>query len=238
MGIIIFNGVSSADFNILIEHPPGYEMPKKDYEVTHIPGRNGDVYIDKGSYQNTTRSYDIAVGDSDRSFISMANMVSEWLHSASGYSRLEDSYEPEYYRMAVYKEENNIQNILDHAGRATIQFDCKPQRFLKLGDIEIYATSEIVLRNPTGFSAKPIIKINGRGSGWLNVGNQSVNITEINEYVTMDCELQDAYKGVQNCNSKIELVDGIFPKLDAGETTINFNGGITSVEVIPRWWTL
>lgn len=29
MGIIIFNGVSSADFNILIEHPPGYEMPKK-----------------------------------------------------------------------------------------------------------------------------------------------------------------------------------------------------------------
>lgn len=119
--------------------------------MTHIPGRNGDVYIDKGSYQNTTRSYDIAVGDSDRSFISMANMVSEWLHSASGYSRLEDSYEPEYYRMAVYKEENNIQNILDHAGRTTIQFDCKPQRFLKLGDIEIYVTTEIVLRNPTGF---------------------------------------------------------------------------------------
>lgn len=238
MGIIIFNGVSSADFNILVEHPPGYEMPKKDYEVTHIPGRNGDVYIDKGSYQNTTRSYDIAVGDSDRSFISMANMVSEWLHSASGYSRLEDSYEPEYYRMAVYKEENNIQNILDHAGRTTIQFDCKPQRFLKLGDIEIYVTTEIVLRNPTGFSAKPIIRINGSGSGWLNVGSQSVNIIDINEYVTMDCELQDAYKGVQNCNSKIELVDGIFPKLDAGETTINFNGGITSVEVIPRWWTL
>ena len=41
MGVIIYNGVSSEEFAIQVEHPPGYETPEKDYEVTHIPGRNG-----------------------------------------------------------------------------------------------------------------------------------------------------------------------------------------------------
>ena len=29
-----------------------------------------------------------------------------------------------------------------------------------------------------------------------------------------------------------------FPKLVPGSNTISFSGGITSVEIIPRWWTI
>ena len=36
MGVIIYNGVSSEEFAIQVEHPPGYETPEKDYEITHI----------------------------------------------------------------------------------------------------------------------------------------------------------------------------------------------------------
>ena len=61
MGVIIYNGISSEEFAIQVEHPPGYETPEKDYEVTHIPGRNGDIYVDKGSYKNASRSYDICL---------------------------------------------------------------------------------------------------------------------------------------------------------------------------------
>ena len=69
---------------------PGYETPEKDYEVTHIPGRNGDIYVDKGSYKNVSRSYDIAIGAENKDFTIMANFISEWLNSASGYAKLED----------------------------------------------------------------------------------------------------------------------------------------------------
>ena len=62
MGVITFNGIASDKLDIQVEHPPGYETPKKDYEIVHVPGRNGDVYIDKGSYQNVSRTYDIAMG--------------------------------------------------------------------------------------------------------------------------------------------------------------------------------
>lgn len=237
MGVVIFNGISSEEFAIQVEHPPGYSTPARDYEITHIPGRNGDLYIDKGSYQNVTRSYEIAIGSEQKKFTDMANYISEWLNSASGYARLEDSYEPEYYRLAAYSNSGTITNILEHAGRIIVSFDCKPQRYLKSGENPIALTKKGLLRNPTGFVALPIITIHGSGKGVLTVGDYTITISNINSYIITDSELQDAYKGTTNCNSLVTLSNG-FPKLVTGETEISFSGGITSVEVIPRWWTL
>ena len=151
MGVVLFNGVSSADYGIQVEHPPEYQTPARDYEVIHIPGRNGDLVIDSGSYQNVSRSYQIAIGDLEKDFTSMANAIAEWLNSASGYARLEDSYEPEYYRMAMFQDEITVENILQHAGRTTINFNCKPQRFLKSGETSLLISAPTTLYNPTGF---------------------------------------------------------------------------------------
>lgn len=237
MGVIIFNGISSEEFAIQVEHPPGYETPEKDYEITHIPGRNGDIYVDKGSYQNVSRSYDLAIGNENKDFTIMANFISEWLNSSSGYAKLEDSYEPEYYRLATYKSGGTIDNILQHAGRITVSFDCKPQRFLKSGDNPVIISRTSKLRNPTRFNSLPIIRVNGSGKGILRIGNYTVTISNITSYLTINSELQDVYKDTQNCNSLVTLSNG-FPKLDKGENEISFSGGITSVEVMPKWWTL
>ncbi len=134
MGIVIFDGRSSKNYGIQVEHPPGYQTPARDYEMVHIPGRNGDLLIDNGSYQNVSREYEIAVGSEDGDFTEMANRIAEWLYSTSGYARLEDSYEPGYYRMAACQEGITVENLEQHAGRAKVVFNCKPQRFLKSGE--------------------------------------------------------------------------------------------------------
>lgn len=237
MGVVIFNGVASLDYGIVVEHPPEYQTPAKDYEVIHIPGRNGDLVIDNGSYQNVERSYQIAIGDPKKDFTEMANRIAEWLNSASGYARLEDSYEPEYYRMAMFQEEVSIENILQHAGRATVHFQCKPQRFLKSGEEAVRVSDSLVLRNPTGFSSLPVITVYGVGSGKLCVGDQEITISDINGPLVLDSEIQDVYSGSTNRNSDVVLSNG-FPKLASGENYIVCNGGITYMEVIPRWWTL
>ena len=244
MGVIIFNGISSKDFLIEVEHFPGYETPQRDYEVVHVPGKNGDVFIDKGSYQNVSRTYEIAIGSYVRDYTDMANSVSEWLHSASGYARLEDSYEPEYYRLAIYEETLELTNIFNQAGRATISFNCKPQRFLKLGEKpvkitknDVAASSGISLRNPTRFTALPIVTVKGSGAGVLRIGDYSVSISSIGTTIVIDSEIQDAYYQTENKNSVVTLSKG-FPKLGPGHTEVSFSGGITEVEVIPKWWTL
>ena len=124
MGVIWFDGVSSQELSILVEHPPSYEYPKKDLEIVHVPGRNGDVVLDKGSWQNVDRSYEIAAVGPEETFAAISARISKWLHSPAGYARLEDTYEPEYFRMAFYQESNTIKNLLTCAGRVTIKFNC------------------------------------------------------------------------------------------------------------------
>lgn len=237
MGVITFNDVTSRDYDIQVEKLPDYETPEKDYDIIHVPGRNGDVIIDKGSYKNTPRRYQLSVGSLTNDFASMANGISEWLHSASGYARLEDSYEPEYYRMAMYQESVSIENLLGSAGRTSIAFNCKPQRFLKSGDDSTVFSRAGIIFNPTGFKSFPTIIINGTGAGIFRTGIYIVSVSSIGTSVTINSDIQDAYNGPENRNSTITLNNG-FPKLVPGENDISFSGGITSVEVIPRWWTL
>ena len=237
MGIVIFNGVSSKDLGIQVEHPPGYQTPVKDYDKIHVPGKNGDVIVYKGSYQNVNRTYDIAIGDPERSFTEMANSISEWLNSTDGYTRLEDSYEPEYYRLAIYEESPTITNIFQHGGRVTINFNCKPQRFLKSGDSKITTTVNTSIKNPTKFPSLPIITVKGSGAAELQVGTYHVSISDVGGSIVIDSEIQDCYAGTLNKNSYVTLVNG-YPKLAPGVNEISFSGGITEVEVIPKWWTL
>ena len=247
MGIVTFNGVSSKDFGIQVETPPGYQMPKKDYDKYHVPGKNGDVIIYKNSYQNVTRQYKIAIGDLDRNFVDLANSVSEWLNSSYGYARLEDSYEPDYYRLAIYEDANEITNVLQHAGRATIKFNCKPQRFLKSGDKSISIKKRSVattLKNPTKFTSLPIITIKstGDGPGKVTINDQVIKVTPSTESegsftIVVDSSVQDCYYGSTNMNSYITLSNG-FPKLNAGNNSISYDSAIMSVEVIPKWWTI
>ena len=234
MGVIIFNNKSSADCRIQVAHPPGYAYPERDYTITHIPGRNGDIIQDNGCYKNVERTYEVSFDAPNEDFATYANAVSAWLHSTTGYARLEDSYEPNYYRMATYQESNIFENLYNQAGTATIVFECKPQRFLKTGDNTITIQNGLTIMNPTGFEAYPLFKVTGT-SGVLTVNGNSITFSSIDDFVMLDCELQDAYKETTNKNS---TVSGTFPVLKPGSNTISWTGDISSVTMKPRWWTI
>lgn len=234
MGVIIFNNKSSADCRIQVAHPPGYAYPERDYTITHIPGRNGDIIQDNGCYKNVERTYEVSFDAPNEDFATYANAVSAWLHSTTGYARLEDSYEPNYYRMATYQESNIFENLYNKAGTATIVFECKPQRFLKTGDNIITIQNSLTIMNPTGFEAYPLFKVTGT-SGVLTVNGNSITFSYIDNFVMLDCELQDAYKENINKNSTIS---GTFPVLKTGSNTISWTGDISSVTMKPRWWTI
>lgn len=241
MGVIIFNEIPSTNYGIHVEKPPVYATPERDYEVVHIPGRNGDLVIDNGSYQNVARKYDISVGEIDGNFTNLAAGVSEWLHSASGYARLEDSYEPDYFRLAYYVADAEMENLFHQAGKMSIEFNCKPARFLKVGERAVSFTTAGSLRNPTFQKSFPKLIVTLSESGTLTVGDQTITISGLTGSTRMviDSELQDVYAegSMTNLNNKVSFSDG-FPLLIPGVNSIAFTGSITSVEVIPRWWIL
>ena len=236
MGIVIFNGISSQDLHIQVQTEPDYDFPEKDYEVTHVPGRNGDIVIDQGSWQNVSRKYNLAMDAVKISYTEVASKLVQWLHSSSGYARLEDSYEPDFYRMAMYKDSGSISNIYNKAGQIEVEFTCKPQRYFKSGEVADIFTTSTEYRNPTDFPAKPLIKIHGNGSGTVGIGAYTVTINDILDGMIVDSEQQDTYKDQTNCNSRVSIAE--YPKLISGNNAISISGGVTSIEIIPRWWTL
>ena len=162
-------------------------------------------------------------------------MVREWLQTATGYQRLEDSYDPEFYRLAYFSGPAEIENIMNQYGRMTISFMCKPQRWRKDGETPLLLTASQTIYNEL-FPALPLIKINGTGAGNLYVGGYTVEILSLDEYVMLDSDTQNAYKGTLNKNSTISAPE--FPVLQSGDNVVDWDGNITSIEITPRWWTV
>lgn len=252
MGTVVFNGISSRDLGVEVETFPSYEYPEKEYQVYHVPGRNGDIVVDTKTYKNVSRTYRINAATFDRvDYYKLSNSIVEWLHSASGYARLEDSYEPDFYRRAYYKDAGTFSNIFNEAGQATIKFICKPQRYLKSGEVPVSfaldaqaGTGGGILKNNTICDAKPLIKIVKTGAsttGTITIGSYSFDVkTSSAATLYVDCELQDCYAttGTINQNSNIVLNDGSFPVLKPGTNTISFGSGISYVDITPRWYTI
>ena len=140
--------------------------------------------------------------------------------------------------MGIYHEEFDPEVFVDlTAAEFTLNFDCKPERWLKSGEKINTFTSSGTLINKTYFTAKPLIRCYG-SSGSVTVNGVSVTVTEVSSYVDLDCEEQESHKGTDYTpNSRTILVNGKYPELKPGSNDVSFTG-FSKIEITPRWWTL
>lgn len=243
---ITWNGVSSDTIGIRIERAARIIRPRRKADIVSVPGRNGDIVLMQDAYNNYQQPYDIFFGTgANLSAETAADAVSAWLHSADGYARLEDTYEPDVYRLAYYIDEQDIENAITEYGRETIHFNCRPERYLKSGETAVtLSTSNVQMTNPTGWAARPLIRLNGSGAGTLTIaganGTYAVSVTGISSYMYLDCDEQNAYKTAgTNLNNQVTITNGVdFPRIAPGANTITWSGGITSVQITPRWYRI
>lgn len=228
---LTFAGKSSEDFKAHISGSGTFVSPTRDVESIAVPGRNGDLHIDNGRFENMTITYPAFITED---FNENYSALKAFLCSQRGYKVLADSYHPDHYRKAMFNG-GITPNMatLNRAGSFDLAFDCDPRLFLKDGDkiTTINASGEIF--NRTQFSSKPTIR--AYGTGTLTIGNISIEITSADEYTDINCELQSAYKGSINCNSNIILTNGAFPELIPGLNEITYSG---ILEITPKWWTV
>ncbi len=229
-----YAGKSSREFGIYISGSGTYNAPEKDLESIEIPGRNGALLLDNNRFKNITITYPAFIRTK---FTSNVNAAKAWLLSQQGYQKLEDTYHWDYFRMAQFSGPLDFETkFLNLSGEMELSFNCKPQRYRKDGQYPTTFTVAGYLYNPELFTAKPTIKVYGNGAGTVTVGRQVVTIKEIDEYVVLDSDTQNAYKDTLNKNNTISASE--FPVLQPGNNTVGFSGGITRLEITPRWWTV
>lgn len=132
---LVFDGESSRDYGIYITGQAVYNAPERDVEMINIPGRNGSFALDKGRFQNIEVTYPAGIfADNEADFAQGISDFRNFLCSRNGYVRLTDDYNPNEYRMAVYKSGLDVSPAQLKAGEFDITFDCKPQRYLLSGE--------------------------------------------------------------------------------------------------------
>lgn len=233
-----FNGRSSTEFGIIASGEGVHNAPERDVEKISIPGRNGDLIRDNGRFKNIPISYPVAIF---KDFAKNADAAKAWLMADSGYHQLYDGYYPDFFRLASFIGPIDFDvQLLNRIGQTTLQFDCKPQRFLFSGLESIAFEAPGELQNAY-FPALPLITVYGTGDGTVAVGDTVVRIIGQTDTIVLDCDLLNAYhetvEGLrENRNSCISAP--VFPTLLPGVNTIGWTGGVERLEIIPRWWTL
>lgn len=123
-----FNGTSTADLGLIVSGVFIFGAGSRKVEKAGIPGRNGDLQIELGGFNNYTVRYTVSITNN---FTATAQDIREWLLEAKGYCELTDTYHPDEIRKACYNSDIEFTTTsLYKYGQASIQFDCLPQRYI------------------------------------------------------------------------------------------------------------
>lgn len=165
-----FDNTSSRNYGVYITGRAVFNAPERAVEMISIPGRNGSFAMDQGRFENIEVTYPAGIfAETEEDFAQAISDFRNYLCSKKGYCRLTDEYNPDEYRMAVYKAGLEVDPARLIAGEFDITFECKPQRWLMSGESAVtIANSGDTITNPTLFESSPLLEIDGYGTIGFN----------------------------------------------------------------------
>ena len=221
-------------YDLFITDSGIYDAPARNIERISVPGKSGDLVIDKGTFANVSVRFPaFIINDMEQN----ADALRNFLTSAAGYRRIETSFMPDEYRLGFLSKEFELDNISEEIGTFDLEFNCKPQRFLKSGETSIEVADGDDVVNPTSFDAKPLIRIYGYGT--IGIGSQTFTVASPgSDYIDIDCDMMDCFYGAVNKNSFVTFTGGEFPVLHSGTNAVSISRNITKLKITPRWWKI
>ena len=229
----IYNGISSEGFGIKIKKGGinNFSSPQRSYETIQVKGRNGDLLIDNGNYENFTLEIECYLDARNSNLNTISMEIKKWLMSDLGYKKLILSTDFNYYYEAICANKLDISEMVENFGECLIVFNCKPLKREVFGDSRITLTQSSALYNE-GLASNPYIKVVGSGDIAININNQKLVLKGVEDYIEVDTELYNCFKGNINQNNKMY---SDFPVLEEGKNDISWTGNVTRLEITPRW---
>ena len=214
MSYFIFKDICSDDMGIIVENLPPIIRPPKKYNIIEPEG-SSRISVETLGYKPYEKVIPLSFKDAD------LDMVMDWLE---GSGRLILSNEYDKYYDAFILNQIDYEKIIRYR-KASITFLVQPYKHAN-GEEETLSTSVI---NQGNKDCLPIMTITGSGQVIVNInGVYTCTLRNVNEYITLDGEEEEAFKGTLLQN---RIMQGNFPVLVPGENTITFSGTGTVTEV-------
>ncbi|WP_251861038.1 distal tail protein Dit [Clostridium sp. Marseille-Q2269] len=255
----IWKGIHSSEKGLKIISLPDVTTPELRVEKVVVPGRSGDLTLTDNDYEGEVKSVEfdyfnnnfddiktwltgtgevIFSNEPDRYYKARIinkialDQVLKKFHSGIvqfdcqpfGYS-LNDSPIMKITENNVTRNSKVIHPLatLNYSGGNLVEVN-------KLPVINESNSMEII--NPGTVESAPLITIYGYGNIDLNINNNIINLTNIQNHITIDSEIMDCYRDGQLFNNYMK---GEFPTFKLGINKISWMGKIQRLEIKPNW---
>jgi phage-related protein len=161
----------------------------------------------------------------------MLNEIKTWLR---GEGNLILSSEPDVFYKARLSGPIDFKKLL-YLRTAKLKFACQPYGYLESGLTLQTITVQGDFVNLGTAASRPFITIYGTGTIILTINSLNVILSNVSEYVTLNSELEEAYKNLLGKNNDMQ---GEFPILNPGTNSISWTGTVTKLEIVPNWRNL
>lgn len=229
-----WNGVSCEEYGIVMLSAPKQITATERVNSITIPGRSGTLTQLEGEdiYDNIALGCTCLINNADR-----VHDISGWMR---GSGKIEFPTTPEgYYVGRVSNQISFDQLVRGNPHRSfQLQFKCEPFLYLHDGLSTLTAVNGTPLRinNPGNISALPLLKVYGTGEGSIVCDGKTMTVNDFSnvDYILIDLEAKTVYK--DNPMTLLGTrVSGDWLRIPTGVSFIILSGGITKVEITPRW---
>lgn len=229
----IFRGIDSRNIGVVVEDMFDVHRPKRNVRTIQVPGRDGRLTQDDGTYDTYTISGKV------NCFGAPLSDVYAWL-SGSGDLILGDEPTRSIRASATAQVKNTRFRCDGCYDSLQVSFECQPFRYhieQTEGDDVIITSSPDTVTNPGTYKSAPRFVIEGTGDVVLTIGTQIVEIEGLEGGIIIDSEMGDCLNLTETAylNGHVTIMDDDFPTLQPGANIISWTGTVTKITITPRW---
>lgn len=259
-GQVIYNSKNLKTYGFRIGGVSSYQAAAPEGYLSQVPGRLGAA-LAVGAFveiPNEIREYDAALylraSSNEDVSVQMAKIRHD-LMLTDAYRYLTDSYEPLFYRRAIWY--GDFAPVRKGAGQnfaVTLRFSCDPRRFLlnaptiemeAAGDLSVTVTPYVPQNLYAVGNARPLITVYGNNTAFdlifLDNGTEygRIKFAAFNGQVTFDADSMMAFAndlGQTPLNNRVLDVTGDIYLFGLRNTTVTRTNTSADILINPRWW--
>ena len=217
---ISIDGIRNDNKKIYVIKRPSIPMAERNIEFKDIPGRNGSLTRDLGTYKDLEFSVEFNfLEDNSAEWMKHYREIKNWVSTFGG-KKLKLSDDPNFFYKIKTAKISTSERVSRLFGKITIDFRTDPFTYVEGSDL--FVTAENKIYNPY-YYAEPVYKIKGEGLCTLNV-NGNVMKANVGQEIIIDIERRLAYR---NSTMQNISVTGNYDKmrLQTGVNTISVTSG-------------
>lgn len=206
-----------------MEFLPERISPKRRDEAIKISGRHGTLTATDGTFEPYILQTEFIAKDLSKTDKICSHFKGE------GDLIFSDNENRKY--KAKVNNQIEFSRIIRSLKRFVAEFEVQPFMYEAISST-LTLTEPTSIFNTGTFESEPIITVYGQGDITLTINNLNLILNGIDERITLNSEILNAYKDTLPLNNKMS---GDFPVFSVGENIISWTGSVTKLEIMPNW---